>query len=333
MAIKIGNNNIIAIFKGTNTIKEAYKGTVPVFVSGTNAPTLSFVSATQGSITLRVFNNDPDTVTFTEIRYGGQTFTSALTINSQATRDFVITDLIPNTSFTFIANVDADGKGLSEDSNQEVRSTLAHVNPSFFATSSPNSSTVSFRVTNNNSIQSTIRYAVSGSNPTTSSSGVSLAPGATSGNINVGGQPANSTRTVRIAADVNNVLSGIVSTTITTMMATTANPTVIFRSRTKNQVQYDLRNNDSSTATITFGTNNPPTQQTVSLGAGATSSNNYTITGLSPRTQTTVFAQAQASGKFASGVASGGLRTGDNFTLFSPIEIARNNNTSYPGTQ
>lgn len=228
MPIYKGNKKVEAIFKGNNEIKEVFKGIDQLFVSGTAPATLTLISIRQSQVVLRVTNNDPDVVDFTEIRYASQTFTSSLTINGNGgTRDFTITGLAMTTPFSFIANVDADGKGISEDSNTISTTTLAQQTPSIESVSALNPTTIRFRLRNNNAETTTVRYAISGSNPTTSSPGVTLAAGALSSNIDVGGQPASSTRTIKSATFINNISSGVASTNVTTPMNLGPGPTTL----------------------------------------------------------------------------------------------------------
>lgn len=217
MGIKIGNKNIAAIFKGTTEIKEVFRGTTQIFVSGTNTPTLTLIATRQSQVVLRVTNNDPDVVNFTEIKYGSETFTSALTINGNGgTRDFTITGLAMTTPFSFIANVDADGKGLSSDSNTISTTTLAQQMPNIESVSAPSPTSIRFRLRNNNAETTTVRYRISGSDPTTSSAGVSLAANGLSSFITISDQPQDSLRTIRAATFINNIKGPVRQAQVTT---------------------------------------------------------------------------------------------------------------------
>lgn len=228
MGLKIGNNNIAAVFKGTTVIKEIYKGTTRVFASQTEAPTISFVTAddTQTSLKIRVFNNDTDNLTDISISYSGGPFTQgSLSIASGQTQDFVITGLTPATSFTFTATADANGKGFSENSNSITRSTLTNQTPTISFISATIDA-LNYTFTNNNKVPANIRTTLvtgaTASNVIESStiSVSALAGETTSGTITFSGLGENSTRTLAARAEINGNLSGQAEDTRTTLQIT-----------------------------------------------------------------------------------------------------------------
>lgn len=230
MAIKIGDKDIIAIFKGNKEVTEVFKGTEQVYVSQTEAPTISFVTANdkQASLTIRVFNNDKDDLTDISIAYSGGPFTqSSLSIGSGQTQDFEITGLTPGTSYTFTTTADAGGKGFSENSNSITRSTLANQAPTINFVSRTLDA-LNYTFTNNNkspaNIRTTIVQGTTASNVTGSStiSVANLAGETTSGTVTFSGLGQNATRTVAAKAEIGGNLSGQVQDTRTTLQITYA---------------------------------------------------------------------------------------------------------------
>jgi predicted DNA binding protein len=185
MAIKIGNNNIAAIFKGNVEIKEIYRGNELVFVSGTEAPTISFVSAQQTTVTISVLNNDPDTLTFVRITHGATTQDFNVSIASNTSGNVVVTGLDISNNYNFVANVDADGKGLSEDSNTLNASTIAVQSPTF-SNFSQTQTSITFRVNNPNSIAGTVFYARD-ADPNTGSASSAIGANGQTGNLSFAG--------------------------------------------------------------------------------------------------------------------------------------------------
>lgn len=305
MAIKIGNKDIIAIFKGDKEITEVFRGTDQVFASKTEAPTLSFVSATETSITLRIFNNDKDNLTDIEISYASQTFTQgSLSIGTGLTQDFTIQNLTPGISFNFIAIADANGKGFSDNSNTITNSTLANKTPDINFISATTSA-LTFTFKNNNGVQSNIRTTItSGSSPSTvlansTLSVPNLGAGLTSTNITFSGLNSFSTHTVAAKAEISGNLSGQATSTQTTINLA---PTVTFLSRTQTSINMRFTNNNNVSSTIrrAIGTscqNITTSTGGSSVGAGLTVDQNFT--GLVINTSYCITARADIGGNLS----------------------------------
>jgi hypothetical protein len=181
----------------------------------TQAATLSFVSKNEISITLGVLNNDVEAITSLTITGGESTFTeSSLNITSETTQNFIIPNLIPNKEYNFIATVQANTRPVSNNSNTITETTTAQTMPTFSNVSSTSNS-ITFRVKNENSVPTTIRYSL-GSDPTSGSAGVSLSPGVTSGNLSFTGLAASTTYSIRARGDLNTNLGPVRSQSVST---------------------------------------------------------------------------------------------------------------------
>jgi hypothetical protein len=186
----------------------------------TEAPTLSLVTRRQSQIVVRVTNNDPNIIEFTQIRYGSSTFISTDTINANGgTRDFTITGLAINSAVSFIANVNS-GKGLSDDSNTLNTSTLAQVAPTISNVLISDTS-VTFTVRNNNLESSVIRARVNADPISSSTPSATLNANAT-GSLTISGLSSNTTYSIRAAAFINNITGPVATTTILTARYTNA---------------------------------------------------------------------------------------------------------------
>jgi hypothetical protein len=181
----------------------------------TEAPTITLVTQRQTQIVVRVTNNDQDAVIFTTISYGSSTFISTDTINANGgTRDFTITGLAINSAVSFIANVDS-GKGLSKNSNTLNTSTLDQVAPTISNITATGNS-ITFRVKNNNLESSVIRASLDSDPIISSNPNVTLAAGATSGDLTFTGLQEFTTYSLRAAAFITDISGPVETTSVTT---------------------------------------------------------------------------------------------------------------------
>jgi hypothetical protein len=308
MAIKIGNNNIAKIFKGTVEVKEVYKGEDQVFVSATLAPTLAFVSKTQSTVTLTVTNNDPDPLTDIEIRYASSTFTqSSLSITTS--QNFTITGLTTNTEFNFIAIADANGKGFSEDSNTIIQTTLAVQEPDIIFVDS-NQTRIRIKLQNNNAEECTIvrNFGTTCQTLTTSSTPITVGAGLESDIITLGNDDLTpgTTYCIRAAAVINGIL-GPVEQDDTRSTVANQTPTISFVSATLSALNFTFRNNNAVPAnirtTIAAGSTatNVTGNSTISVSnlAANTTSGTIGFTGLSQGSTHTIGARAEIAGNLS----------------------------------
>jgi hypothetical protein len=181
----------------------------------TEPATLSFVSKNEISITLGVLNNDDEPLTSLTITGGEATFTeSNVNIAPNTTQNFTIPNLIPNKTYNFIATVKVDIKPISNNSNTITETTTAQTMPTFSNVSSTSNS-ITFRVKNENSVPTTIRYSL-GSDPTSGSLGVTLDAGITSGDLSFTGLSASTPYSIRARGDLNTNLGPVRSQSVTT---------------------------------------------------------------------------------------------------------------------
>jgi len=184
-------------------------------IAQTQPATLSFVSKNEISITLGVSNNDDEPLTSLTITGGEATFTeSNVNIAPNTTQNFTIPNLIPNKTYNFIATVKTDIKIVSNNSNTITETATAQSMPTFSNVSSTSNS-ITFRVKNENSVPTTIRYSL-GSDPTSGSLGVNLDAGITSSDLSFTGLAASTPYSIRARGDLNTNLGPVRSQSVST---------------------------------------------------------------------------------------------------------------------
>lgn len=275
-----------------------------VSVPQTELPTITFVNRTNTSLTFNIRNEDDvqaiiyyefgdDTPDEQNIELDGNTTSSNITFSN----------LPLNTTYTLYVSASAFGKSISQiasntqtTDNSTIAPTITYVSKTF--------DSITFTVKNNESESATIFYENGNAIPTANS--ITLNAGQTSGNLTISGLNKNTSYTIYAQALIGTRnRSTAVSFTQTTLdWETLANPTITFVSATSSSLTFTLRNNAVVSADIYYELDDTtPDANFVTLGAGSTSSN-ITISGLNPSTSYIIYAQAQKTNYYDSGVVS-----------------------------
>jgi len=252
MAIKWGNLTIEKIFSGVNRINKVLFGSNIVFEGITVTPSTDVLASTTSSVNFRLTQNDPIAANIAwAIRSGsnvGTIVASGTTsiINQNATIDVSATGLSAGVNY-FLTGVIATavGKGPSA-AGTERTANLVTITPTTAVLSSTTSS-VTFRLTQTDSVASTITWQIR----STSNSGTILNSGTTASTAQNGTVDVSATG---LSSGVSYFLTGVRSTAtnktqsaLATERSTTlitATPGVAGVSSTSTSVTFRLTQND-----------------------------------------------------------------------------------------
>jgi hypothetical protein len=284
-------------------------------------PTITYSSDTTSSLTFTLRNNDALTASIRYDLNNTNPTGNAFNLNSGSTSSKTISGLLDGTSYTIHTRAIVSGK--RDSSVASITRTTARfttANPSISVLSTTTNS-ITYRVTYNDDRSGYLRHAVNNSNPNI------YTYNRTQGSIvdyTRTGLSAGTGFTIyaRAYADRKNS-SSLVSLSASTQ-AFTATPTISSISASGSSVTFNLKNNDGSSATLYYEVNDStPDANSQSFSAGETKS--VTLSGLSPNTGYTIYANAQASGKGLSSTTSAGFSTPDTRFDVTAITVSNKN--------
>jgi len=165
---------------------------------------------------------------------------------------------------------------------------------SITAGSNTTNGTVSFSIKNNHINPVTIYYEINDSTPDAFSA--TLNAGA-SGSYSITNLSPSTNYTLYVyALETGQIPSSVVSAGFTTLALRVAAPTITVTSTTTTSVNFSIKNNDTSAATVRYEIgDSTPDLYVVTIGAGSTV--NYSLGSLEDGTSYTIYAQAEVSGK------------------------------------
>ena len=216
------------------------------------APTLTLLSKTLTSFTIRIKNNSSYT---NDVRVDGTYSTlGTYSLASGATTDKTYSGYSANSRETFTAYAKIEGV-TSSVSNVLDQYTYANpVAPTITQVSKTNT-TVVFKVKNNNAYTSTVYY---GTTSSTTSGSVSLASGATSSNITISSLSANTPYTIYARSYAYGLYSSNDTEAVTTYPNPVA-PVITVQSKTATSITYKFTNNNPYTVQMYADENSTPT--------------------------------------------------------------------------
>jgi hypothetical protein len=270
----------------------------------TELPTITFISRTNTSLTFNIKNED-DVQAFVYYELEDETpDLQSIELDGNTTSSNITFSNLPlNTTYTLYVSASAFGKSISQiasntqtTDNSTIAPTITYVSKTF--------DSITFTVKNNESESATIFYENGNAIPTANS--ITLNAGQTSGNLTISGLTKNTSYTIYAQALIGTRnRSTAVSFTQTTLdWETLANPTITFVSATSSSITFTVRNNANVSANIYYEQgDNTPDANFVTLGTNVTSSN-ITISGLTPSTSYIIYAEAQKTNYYNSGVVS-----------------------------
>lgn len=262
-------------------------------------------SATSIKMTWTDNSNNEDGFTI-EIQLDDLGWTDLQTLAANVT-EFTYNGLIANQLYEFrVRAFNSDGNSnydtafVSTDVEVVATPTITEV--------SKTQTSITVYVTNNDNLTAEI-FCDLGINPPTTSRGSIVSLGNTN-NITFSGLNPNTTYNIYAQGkNITKLDSNVILKQISTLVSiTTATPFVTFDTgaTTSSSIRFRVFNDDSSPAELKYGVNNSNPGLFISLGtvAAKTSSSYVTVSGLSPSTNYTVYANAQASGENASAIDS-----------------------------
>jgi hypothetical protein len=281
-------------------------------------PSIVFASRTTTSLIFTVTNNDTSEAVNISGTLNGVTQTATNVAFNGGTGSLTFTGLAVNTTYNTSNVFAVDNAGANKLQSANAINTngttdrLTFTNPTITflsRTSTTNTSTITWTVTNNTAVAATVYYLID-TNPSTSTGLSNTVSVSSSGTVNITSgnlTPGTSYYLHVYLAATNYYDSSVVhSAAQAAQLFKSVIPTVAFLSATINSVTFRFTNNDTVNSVIT-ATFNGETKSTSSISASATS--DLTWTGVTTTGLSTSNVSALSTGKIASDNAANAVGT------------------------